>query len=86
MLQARKVRIKAHDFLGTELDPKIRHSENMLGEILDSINIVAFLSDPWAKIAVTDRRISIYYDTMRVSDEIILYNVSEYCLEILKEQ
>ena len=80
-----KVRIKAHDFLGTILDPQIQLYENMMGEVLDSINIVAFLHDPWARIAGTDKRISIYHYTVRISNEIILQDVSEDCLEILKE-
>jgi hypothetical protein len=76
-----KVRIKAHDFLGIVLDPEIQHYENMMGEILNSINIVAFISDPWAKIGGTEKRISIYHYTVRISDQITLYDVTEDCLE-----
>ena len=79
-----KVRIKAHDFLGIVIDPEIHHYENMIGEILDSINIVGFIRDPWAKIQGTDRRIAVYHYTIRVGDQITLYDVSEECLEIVE--
>jgi hypothetical protein len=79
-----KVRIKAHDFHGMVLDPKIQHHENMTGEILDSIDIVTFLGDPSENIAGTDKRISIYHYTISINDQIILHDVSEDCLEIVK--
>lgn len=79
-----KVRIKAHDFLGMVLDSKIQRFDNGVGEILDSINIVAFITDPWAKIGGTDKRISIYHYSIRIDDQIILHDVSEDCLEIMK--
>ncbi len=78
-----KVRIKAHDFLGTVLDPEMQNYENMAGEVVDSINIVAFIRDPWAKIGGSDQRISIYHYTVRISDKVILYNITEDCLEVL---
>ena len=80
-----KVRIKAHDFLGMVLDSEIQRYENMTGEILDSINIVGFISEPWAKIGGTGKRISIYHYTIKIDDQIILHDVSEDFLEIMNE-
>lgn len=78
-----KVMIKTHDFLRMGLDPRIQYYENMMGEILDSVNVVAFVSDPWDKIESAGRRITIYHYTIRIDDQITLYNVSEDCLEIV---
>ncbi len=80
-----KVRIKAHNILGAILDPKIQQYENMTGEILESVNIVAFLTDPWDKIRGTGERITIYHYTVRINEQITLHDVAEDCLEIMKE-
>jgi hypothetical protein len=56
----------------------------MMGEILDSFNVVAFISDPWTKIDDAERRISIYHYRVRISDQIILHDVAEDCLEIVQ--
>ncbi len=79
-----RVRIKAHDLLGSILDPDIKKFENMTGEILDSVNIVAFIRDPWAQIEGTDKRITIYHYTVRINEQITLYDVSEDCIEIMR--
>ncbi len=78
-----KVRIKTRDFLGIVLDPQIQHYENMEGEILDAVNIVAFIRDPWAQIGGTDKRISIYHYTVKINEQVTLFDVTEDCLEIL---
>ncbi len=79
-----KVRIKRRDSVRMIRDPEIQRYENMVGEILDSISVVAFLSDPWAQTAISDKRIFIYQYTVRISDEIVLHDVSEDYLEIFK--
>ncbi len=79
-----RVRIRAHDYLGRVSDPKIQNYENMTGEIIESTNIVAFIAEPWARIRGTTTRISIYHYTVKINEQIILHDISEYCLEIVQ--
>jgi hypothetical protein len=76
-----KVRIKAHDLPWKVLDPNLQSFENMVGEILDSENIVAFISEPWAPTGGSGKRITIYYYTVRIDERVTLHNVTEDFLE-----
>ena len=79
--QGTKVRIKTIDFIGRVLDPKIRQYENMVGEIIESTNIVAFIEEPWSNLKDSHERVTIYHYTVKINDEIILHDVLENCLE-----
>ena len=76
-----KVRIKSHDLLGRSLDPKIHLYENMSGEIIESANIVAFIREPWSNLKESSARITIYHYTIRINEQVTLYDVIEDCLE-----
>jgi hypothetical protein len=80
-LAGSKVRIKSHDFLGRILDPNIHLYENMSGEIIESINIVGFIREPWAKLKDRDERVTIYHYTVKINDQVTLHDVLEDCLE-----
>ncbi len=77
-----KVRIKSQDFLGRILDPKIREYENMIGEVVASFNIVAFIGSSWPDLQDSGQRITVYHYTVKINDQIILQDVLEECLEI----
>ena len=78
-----KVRIKAHDSLGRVLDPKIQFYENMIGEVLEATNIVAFRSQPWLNIEGSFERIRVYHYTVRINERLTLHEVMEDCLEMM---
>ncbi len=79
-----KVRIKSHNFFGKSLDPTIHMYENMVGEIIESTNIVAFIREPWANLKDSGERITIYHYTVKINDQTILHDVLEECPEIIK--
>jgi len=79
-----KVRIKVHDFMGMLLDSRFNNMITWQVKSLIQSTSWLFISDPWAKIGATDKRISIYHYTIRIDDRIILHDVSEDCLEIVK--
>lgn len=79
-----RVRIKSPDFPERILDPKILQYENMIGEIIDSTNIVAFIGEPSWKLKDSGERITIYHYTVRINDQITLHDVLEDCLEIIQ--
>lgn len=80
-----RVRIKSHDISGAFIDYSIQSYENMTGEILGATSIVAFLSSPWQQISSGGGRITIYHYTVRINDEITLYDVTEDYLEIISQ-
>jgi hypothetical protein len=53
----------------------------MVGEILESINIVAFVGEPWAPTGVSSKRITVYYYTVRIDERVTLHDVTEEFLE-----
>jgi hypothetical protein len=79
-----KVRIKAHNDVGRILDPKVQIYENMTGEVVDVKDIVAFIGEPWATAREANERIVIYHYTVRIDDQIVLHDVFEDCLEIIR--
>ena len=76
-----KVRIKSQDLLGRNLDRNIHLYENMSGEVIESINIVGFMIEPWANLKDQDEQVTIYHYTVRINDEVTLHDVLEECLE-----
>jgi hypothetical protein len=79
-----KVRIKSQNILGRGSDSSLKSYENMVGEILDETNIVAFLTSPWTNIAVRGEQITIYHYTVRINDQVTLFDVTEDYLEIIQ--
>ena len=77
-----KVRIKSCSVRGTLLDPAISQYDNMVGEIIESTNIVAFIVEPWANLEGTGGRVTVYHYKVRINSEITLPDVMEECLEI----
>jgi len=53
----------------------------MVGEILESINIVAFVGEPWAPTGVSSKRITVYHYTVRIDERVTLHDVTEEFLE-----
>jgi hypothetical protein len=76
-----KVRIKPPDFPGRIFSPGLKYYENMTGEIVDSTNVVAFVGESTVKIDSIGKRISLYHYSVRISDEITLFGISEDYLE-----
>ncbi len=77
-----KVRIKPQDHLGKAFDPGLKSYERMRGEILEATDVVAFVSESAAAREHTGKRVSIYRYTVRVNEEITLYDIAEDYLEI----
>ncbi len=76
-----KVRIKASDFMGKILDPRIRQFENMSGEIIESTSIVAFVGGLRSDPQSSSERVTVYQYTVKIDDQIILHDILEDCLE-----
>ncbi len=76
-----KVRIKARNLPWQSLDPRLQSYENMVGEVLDSINVVAFIGEPWAPTGSSSKRITVYHYTVRIDERVTLHNVTEEFLE-----
>ena len=77
-----KVRIKPGDFLERSLNPELRQYENMTGEIIESVGIMAFIGETRANPERPGGRITVYCYTVRINDQITLYDITEDCLEI----
>ncbi len=77
-----KVRIRASDFMGRILDPRIRQYENMSGEIIESTSIVAFVGGLRSNTQSSSERVTVYQYTVKIDDQIILHDILEDCLEI----
>jgi hypothetical protein len=78
-----KVRIKARDFPGTVFNPEIQRYQNMVGEILDSIDVVAFLSAPRGRTG-GDWQVTIYNYKVKINERVTLSDVTEDYLEIIQ--
>jgi hypothetical protein len=75
-----KVKIKHEDFLGRVLDPQIGRFENMVGEVIESANIVAFVRP--INLMNSGERITVHHYTVKINEQTILHDVLEECLEI----
>ncbi len=79
-----KVRIKSQDFLGRIMDPEISQYENQTGEVIEAVNIVAFIREPWSNIKDSSEKITVYHYSVRTSTGAVLRDVLEDCLEIAR--
>jgi hypothetical protein len=76
-----KVLIKPRSVRGGIQDPAILEQANRMGEIVESMNIVAFTAGSPSS-GISGERITIYYYTVRINADITLYEVPEDYLEI----
>ncbi len=77
-----KVKIKSQDFLGRILDPKISQYENQTAEVIEAVNIVAFIRQPWSNLKDSAEQITLYHYSVRTSTGAVVHDILEDCLEI----
>ena len=77
-----KVRIRARNFHERIIDSGMSRYDNMVGEIVEATSVVAFIAPLQVGQMNQDQRVTIYHYTIKVSDDVTLYNVLEDFLEI----
>ncbi len=76
-----KVRIKSRSFMERTFDPAIGKYENMVGEVIESVNVVAFVAKSRDFQGESSEQITIYQYSVKLDDEVILHNILEDFLE-----